>query len=109
MTTLEKIMAEIDYYLKNNEFGMEYRNDIKNIIDRYAEQEPKAKTGMWITDEPTVYKPYVCSECGHFYNLPTRNYCPKCGARMKTECDHPDKCHECEKILTCDYYKRGAK
>lgn len=40
MTTLEKIRAEIDCYLKNNEFGTEYRNDIKNIIAKYAEQEP---------------------------------------------------------------------
>ena len=35
MSVLEKIRADIDYYLKNNEFGMEYRNDIKNIIDKY--------------------------------------------------------------------------
>ena len=20
-------------------------------------------------------------------------------------CDHPDKCHECDKILTCTYWK----
>ena len=39
MTTIEKIKAKIDYYLKNNEFGMEYRNDIKNIIDKYASEE----------------------------------------------------------------------
>ena len=25
----------------------------------------------------------------------------------KTECDHPDKCHECDKILTCTYYKEN--
>ena len=36
MTVIEKIRAEIDCYLKNNEFGTEYRNDIKNIIDKYA-------------------------------------------------------------------------
>ena len=24
-------------------------------------------------------------------------------------CDHPDKCHECEKILTCTYYKQEPK
>lgn len=39
MTTIEKIRTEIDCYLKNNEFGTEYRNDIKSIIDKYAEQE----------------------------------------------------------------------
>ena len=37
---IEQIRAEIDCYLKNNEFGTEYRNDIKNIIAKYAEQEP---------------------------------------------------------------------
>lgn len=21
------------------------------------------------------------------------------------KCSHPDKCHECDKILTCTYYK----
>ena len=24
----------------------------------------------------------------------------------KDECDHPDKCHECDKILTCRYWKK---
>ena len=24
-------------------------------------------------------------------------------------CDHPDRCHECEKILTCTYYKQEPK
>ena len=24
----------------------------------------------------------------------------------KTKCSHPNKCHECNKILTCDYYKK---
>ena len=46
--------------------------------------------GHWIKDEPTVTGPYVCSECGHFYNLKVRNYCPNCGAEMtgKQESEH---------------------
>lgn len=24
----------------------------------------------------------------------------------KDECNHPDKCHECDKILTCRYWKK---
>ena len=27
-------------------------------------------------------------------------------ALEQQSCDHPDKCHECEKILTCTYYKQ---
>lgn len=23
------------------------------------------------------------------------------------KCEHPDKCHECDKILTCTYYKEN--
>lgn len=88
MTTLEKIRAEIDCYLKNNEFGTEYRNDIKSIIDKYAEQEPK--TGHWVEKDGfdgDVY--YDCSECGESWTTiegtPWQNgmdYCPNCGAKM---------------------------
>ena len=40
------------------------------------------KSGKWITDEPTVFKPYICSECGIFHNGKYKNYCPNCGCRM---------------------------
>ena len=56
--------------------------DLK-LFDELPSVQPKAKTGRWITEEPTVVKPYVCSECGHFYNLDVRNYCPNCGADMR--------------------------
>ena len=36
---LDKIKAEIDDYLYNNEFGIDYRADIANIIDKYKESE----------------------------------------------------------------------
>lgn len=32
---LDMIKAEIDDYLYNNEFGIDYRADIANIIDKY--------------------------------------------------------------------------
>ena len=63
MTTLEKIRTKIDYYLKNNEFGMEYRNDIKNIIDKYAEQEPKQPDICPIYDGMCGYPIEFCYEC----------------------------------------------
>ena len=34
-TDIEKIKADIDNYLCQNEFGSEYRNDVSNIIDRH--------------------------------------------------------------------------
>lgn len=43
------------------------------------------KSGKWITDEPTVLEPYVCSECGIFHNGKYKNYCPNCGADMREE------------------------
>ena len=39
---LDKIRTEIDQYLFQNEFGLEYRKEISQIIDKYkAESEDK--------------------------------------------------------------------
>ena len=93
----------------------ENKEIFKRQILELPSVQPKEKTGHWIAvyqgDEIINYR---CSECelgdtNGSTNLYGWNYCRRCGARMKTECDHPDKCHECEKILTCDYYKRGAE
>ena len=63
MTTLEKIRTKIDYYLKNNEFGMEYRNDIKNIIDKYAEQEPTSPCDLCRYNPPSSCDGKPCTMC----------------------------------------------
>ena len=114
MTTLEKIKAEImalgrwryDYEIP---IGSRIR-EVLAIIDKYAEQSG------W--EEMTVQ----CKHCGKdmtFKIATIGEPCEYCkyksmaeqepSVQPKTECDHPDKCHECEKIFTCDYYKRGAK
>lgn len=36
---LDKIRAEIDLYLFQNEFGAEYRKEVSQIIDKYRESE----------------------------------------------------------------------
>ena len=41
-TPLDDVKAEIDQYLFQNEFGLEYRKEISQIIDKYkAESEDK--------------------------------------------------------------------
>lgn len=85
--SIEKIRAEIDCYLKNNEFGTEYRNDIKNIIDKYAEQET---TGHWIAEDMFDGDvAYRCSECNELFWIESGtpkdneyNFCPKCGKKL---------------------------
>ena len=37
--TLDKIRAEIDLYLFQNEFGSEYRKEVSQIIDKYKAGE----------------------------------------------------------------------
>ena len=83
MTTLEKIRAEIFEKWKDEPCAKEYGclDEVLEIIDKYAEQEPK--TGHWIlTDDDFVY----CSECeDSYYPRPidaSWYYCPHCGCRM---------------------------
>lgn len=55
-----------------------------NYADKCGDYEPSRRKGHWIKDE-YVTEPYVCSECGCFYNLKHRNFCPNCGAEMESE------------------------
>lgn len=106
MTTLEKIRAEIEQERVDEDWdiGQEiyYNNaidDILQIIDKYAEQEPKA--GHWILadeqDKEDVendnYR-FICSECqcsdihAKWTKVP---YCWKCGAKMVESQESEDK------------------
>lgn len=102
MTILEKIRAEIEqnaypivHGVNNHEKGMTLYG-ILQILDKYAEQEPK--TGHWeeivtehkcyARDDTYTTTEYHCSECGAepfanedgYYEF--SNYCPNCGAKM---------------------------
>ena len=86
MTTLEKIKVEIEQF-KNRIAELPNMADsycavdfCLQIIDKYAEQEPK--TGHW-------NKSCRCSECGEWQILESEKlsgkykFCPNCGAYME--------------------------
>lgn len=54
---------------------------------------------------PLIVAHEICSKWGDGCKTSENGYCFM--FEPKTECDHPDKCHECEKILTCTYYKEN--
>ena len=87
-------------------------------IEQEPSVQPKAKTGRWIKSRDSYgNNHFTCSECGN--DIATKyayswddKYCSECGAKMvepqeSEDCDHPDKCHECDRILTCTYYKEN--
>ena len=50
--------------------------DAYNLICQLPSIQPERKTGKWIDEN--------CSECGQYvYRGDVKNYCPRCGARMK--------------------------
>lgn len=50
--------------------------DAERTIRRLPSAQPERKKGKWIDDN--------CSECGFYvYHGDMRNFCPKCGAKMK--------------------------
>ena len=91
MKTLEKIRAEIQKVLdKERDFTSKEAkaqaialNWCIDIIDKYAEQEPKA--GHWIIDKGSLDAFYgevcKCSECG-VESIGESDFCPNCGAKM---------------------------
>ena len=84
MTTIEKIRTEIEQ-LKTKPLPFDgYDECVKyalHIIDKYAEQEPKQKTGNWIgADSDNA----ICSCCNRLNRL-YGDYCKHCGARMESE------------------------
>ena len=41
----EKVKAEIDQYLFQNEFGLEYRKEVSQIIDKYKAESEEEECG----------------------------------------------------------------
>lgn len=63
-------------------FGGEHREFIEMSI-KALEQEPK--TGHWDSIQGYIMDiAWHCSECGEF-TCKKHNYCPNCGADMRTE------------------------
>ena len=85
MTTLEKLRAEINDIDEgissyHNDRPWIFKDEVLQIIDKYAEQE--SKTGHWIrVKDKTEHWVWECDKCGWQQRFDT-NYCPYCGARM---------------------------
>ena len=82
--TREEAIAEIKSY-ENYPNGLS--KECRDFIIKALEQEPRK--GHWI--EEYIGDMYdVCSECGHKITKGyfTYNYCPNCGAKMKSEVEH---------------------
>ena len=84
MSTLEKIRAELTELFKASGIGNTFVcYKALQIIDKYAEQEPKA--GHWIIDKGSLDAFYgevcKCSECG-VESIGESDFCPNCGAKM---------------------------
>ena len=79
----EALIAKLTELIKTERSTIEIKAKLIPMI----EQLPSVtqKSGKWITDEPTVLEPYVCSECGIFHNGKYKNFCPNCGAKMESE------------------------
>ena len=137
MTTLEKIKAEIEEEVNKHYEEWSYVAGLmtaKDIFEKYASEEcdrdcehciylecpiepcedavdGQLKIGEEIyirANANEIRNDYIiCENKGGYFGTVREEIYPS--VQPKTECDHPDKCHECEKILTCDYYKRGAK
>ena len=90
MTTLEQIRAEIErlHYHPKLDF---IKNDevvemALEIIDKYAEQEPK--TGHWIKSKDGYMR---CDQCGSRGSAIKARFCHHCGARMVEPQERSDK------------------
>jgi len=89
MTTLEKIRAEIEKFkdriaeLPNMADSYCAVDFCQQIIDKYAEQEPKS--GHWITTRTFTHDgEYYCDKCKcDAPNNEKWDFCPNCGAYMK--------------------------
>lgn len=58
--TLDKIETELEQYLFENEFGSEYRKEVKQIIDKYK----GSRTGQrWIPISERLPKPFSNVDC----------------------------------------------
>lgn len=85
MSTLEKIRAEIAKIRDSRERASHHDEAdalalAVQIIDRYAEQEPKQKTGRWIKTKDGYMR---CDQCGSRGSAIKARYCHHCGAEMK--------------------------
>ena len=103
MTTLEKIKAEIEQFVGVSIHDVEVigKNDILQIIDKYAEQEPKVTTTS--TDEPMVIQyPQVDGITPTVVNAeqePSRDI-KEIAEIMKCDADAETKCKMISNILT---------
>lgn len=69
--------AAIDAIKKDVMGGLNYERVIKEL----PSIQPKQKTGRWIDMDDHV----MCSCCGATHYGADKNYCPNCGAKMKSE------------------------
>lgn len=58
--------------------------DVLKQIDDIPSEQPEQKKGKWI-DTDNYYQRWKCSECGYHTRDAEPNYCPSCGAEMRSK------------------------
>lgn len=56
---------------------------VPNTLKNLPSAQPERKKGKWIL-KPYIYGVAYCSECDYAQYINNTNYCPNCGADMRT-------------------------
>ena len=59
-----------------------WNKDYKDILEDIKKLPSAEKTAEWIWENHPIDDYVVCSKCGWVEDVP-RNYCARCGAKMK--------------------------